>query len=50
MSSIPAKGPVGVRHVILSTGAATGMQECGDKDIKFAEAFQRVTPTVIKGF
>jgi 4-oxalomesaconate hydratase len=23
---------------------------CGDKDIKFAEAFQRVTPTVLKGF
>jgi 4-oxalomesaconate hydratase len=23
---------------------------CGDKDIRFAEAFQRVTPTVIKGF
>ncbi len=23
---------------------------CGDKEIKFAEAFQRVTPTVLKGF
>jgi 4-oxalomesaconate hydratase len=23
---------------------------CGDKGIKFTEAFQRVTPTVIKGF
>jgi 4-oxalomesaconate hydratase len=22
----------------------------GDKEIKFAEAFQRVTPTVLKGF
>jgi 4-oxalomesaconate hydratase len=23
---------------------------CGDKEIKFAEAFQRITPTVLKGF
>jgi hypothetical protein len=23
---------------------------CGDKEIKFAEAFQRVTPTVLQGF
>jgi hypothetical protein len=23
---------------------------CGDKEIKFAEAFQRVSPTVLKGF
>jgi 4-oxalomesaconate hydratase len=22
---------------------------CGDKEIKFAEAFQRITPTILKG-